>query len=79
MMGPIGLPEMIIVLIMLAIPVVIVAAIVWFLVVRKRQILPPPNYTSIQERLTELDALKSKNLISELEYEEKRKQILSRL
>jgi cytochrome c-type biogenesis protein CcmH/NrfG len=82
-MGPIGMPELImivVVLIMLAIPVGIVVALVWYFSSRSK----PPQLTqpqqvlrSTQDRLAEIDSLRSQNLISEAEYEEKRRQILS--
>ncbi len=80
-MGPIGMPEMIVILIvMLAIPVGIVIALVWYFCSRSKppQLAQPPQIQkSTQERLSEIDGLRSQNLISEVEYEEKRRLILS--
>jgi len=67
-------------LILLAIPAGIVIALVWYFSSRSRppQMIQPPQVPkSIQERLSEIDGLRSRNLISEAEYEEKRRQILS--
>ncbi len=82
-MGPIGMPEIImifVVLIMLAIPVGIVVALVWYFSSRSKspQLTQPPQILrDTQERLAEIDSLRSQNLISESEYEERRRQILS--
>ncbi len=79
-MGPLGMPEIImilVVLIMLAIPVGIVVGLVWYFSSRSKptQLLQVPK--SIEERLSEIDGLRSQNFISEAEYEEKRRHILS--
>ena len=69
-----------VVLIMLAIPVGIVIALVWYFSSRSKptqHIQPPQVHRSTQERLAEIDSLRSQNLISETEYEERRRQILS--
>ncbi len=82
-MGPIGTPELVlifVVLIMLAFPVGIVIALVWYFSSRRRppQVAqPPPVLRSTQDRLEEIGSLRSQNLISETEYEERRRQILS--
>lgn len=82
-MGPLGMPEMImifLVLILLAIPVGIVIALVWYFSSRSmpRQVTQAPQVPrSTQDRLAEIDSLRSRNLISEAEYEEMRRQILS--
>ena len=80
-MGPIGMPEMIVIsIVLLAIPAGIVIALVWYFSLRRKpsQLAQPPQIPkSIQDRLLEIDGLRSQNLISETEYEEKRKQILS--
>ncbi|MEO7339681.1 MAG: hypothetical protein ABI073_02285 [Luteolibacter sp.] len=65
-----------IVLAMLALPVGVAIALIWFFSSRNK----PPQYPQgpgIQERLLEIDALRAKNLISDAEHEEKRKQILN--
>ena len=66
-----------VVLIMLAIPVGIVVGLVWYFSSRSKptQLLQVPK--SIEERLSEIDGLRSQNFISEAEYEEKRRHILS--
>jgi len=79
-MGPIGMPEIImifIVIFLLAVPVGGVIALVWYFFSRKRPPQFPQGPKSVQERLSEIDDLRSRNLISEAEHEEKRKQILS--
>ena len=71
------MPEMIIILIVfLAIPVGIIIALVWYFSSRRKS-LQPPALASIQDRLLEIDALRSKNLITDAEHEEKRKMILN--
>lgn len=82
-MGSLGTPEIIlifVVLIMLAIPIGIAIAVVWYFASRRKQpqpIRPPQLPKGNQERLSEIEELRSRNLISESEYEEKRRQILS--
>jgi hypothetical protein len=82
-MGPIGLPELIMilaVLIMLAIPVGFVIALAWYFSSFSKQphpAQPTQLIRNTQERLSEIDGLRSQNLISENEYEERRGQILS--
>jgi len=74
------MPEIImifVVLVMLAISVGVVIALIWYFSSRSK----PPQLLhgskSIQQRLSEIDGLRSQNLISEAEHEEKRRQILS--
>jgi len=81
-MGPLGMPEIImifLILILLALPVGGAAALLWYFCSRKKPPLIPAGTGSIQNRLQELDALRAGNLLSEEEYGEKRKQILSSL
>lgn len=84
-MGPLGMSEIImifVVLILLAIPVVIAIALVWYFSNRGKPpqpALPPQVPKSIEERLSELDGLRSRNLVSEAEYEEKRSRILGEI
>jgi hypothetical protein len=66
-----------VVLIVLAIPVVIAIALIWYFSSRSKPPQLPQGAKSVQDRLTEIDGLRSRNLISEAEHEEKRKQILS--
>jgi hypothetical protein len=78
----IGMAEIIVILIalvLLAVPVGVVIAVVFFLTTRKRSPQLPPGPSSIQNRLIELDALLSQNLISTEEREEKRKKILAEI
>ena len=84
-LGPIGGPEIImifIVLVFLAIPICLIYFLVrYFTAKGGPSTLPPLSspQASTQARLQELDHLKSQNLISESEYEEKRQQILGGL
>jgi hypothetical protein len=81
-MGPIGMPELVvivIVLLLLTVPVVIVIALAGFLSSRRKAPQPPqlpPQPKGIPERLAELDDLRSRNLITEAEYVDKRSRIL---
>jgi hypothetical protein len=78
-MGPLGMPEIImifVVLIMLAIPVGIAIVLIWYFSSRSKPPQLPQGPKSIQERLSEIDGLRSRNLISEAEHDEKRRQIL---
>ena len=74
------MPEIIMIFItlgMLAIPVCLVIFLIRYFSSRSK---PPQLHQrpkSIQERLFEIGDLRSKNLISEAEHEEKRKQILN--
>ncbi len=82
--GPIGTPELIFLLI-LAAPVVGGVLLVVFLLNRKSPAppaaVPPPlvGNSSSEHRLAELESLRSGNLVSDDEYEKKRKQILDSL
>jgi hypothetical protein len=85
-LGPIGGPEMIIILVVLFLlggsAVLVIFLVLHFNKKNPYPSVPPTLPTgpqSTQARLTELDSLKSQNLISEAEYEEKRKQILGGL
>lgn len=76
------MPEIIMILIMiviLAIPSGIIVGLAWYFSARSKAAQAPPARASIQDRLLELDALRSKNLISETEYQEKRKQLLGEI
>jgi len=80
--GPIGGPELImilVVLVLLAIPIATVVILVTYFGSRNKpsQLNTPP--ASVQSRLAEIDALKSKNVITEMEYEEKRKKIIGNI
>ena len=73
------MPELImifIVLAMLALPVGVAITLIWFFSSRNT----PPQHSQgpgIQEKLLEIDTLRANNLISDVEHEEKRKQILN--
>ena len=83
-LGPIGGPEIIMILLVLGIPVVIVVVVI--AIVRASSsgnsqppypmAAPPPPLPSPQSRLMEIDSLKAEGLISEAEHEEKRRKIL---
>lgn len=80
-MGPLGMPEIIMILIVgiivLGIPAVI-ALVVIFATRRNNGPTPPQNPPLVdrESRLLELESLKDKNLISDPEYQEQRKRIL---
>ncbi len=81
-MGPIGMPEIImilIVIVVLAIPVGIVIALVWYFSARTKTAQAPAAPPTVQERLLAIDALRSQNLISEAEHEAKRSQLIDGL
>jgi cytochrome c-type biogenesis protein CcmH/NrfG len=79
------MPEMImifVVLIMLILPLGIAAALLWYFVLRRKahqSAQAPQTQKSTQDRLSEIDGLRSQNLISEAEYAEKRKRILNEI
>ena len=75
-----GFQEIIVIVLMLAmltIPAIITLLVVWYFLLRRKSPPSPPTPASIQDRLLEIDSLRSKNLISDIEYEEKRRQILN--
>jgi hypothetical protein len=77
-MGPIGMPEMIVVFLFFG----VIALIVVVVVASKSRKGPSAGFSrsnSAQERLSEIDALRKKNLITEVEYEAKRKGIVDSL
>lgn len=81
-MGPLGMPEIIMIFLILFILFVTMGggiALVWYLSSRRKPPQLPQGPKSVQERLSELDDLRSRHLISEAEHEEKRKQILGGL
>lgn len=70
------------VLVMLAMPLGGVVALVWYFSSRSRPpqlVLPPQIPKNIPERLSEMEDLRARNLISEAEYEEKRNHLLREL
>ena len=82
-LGPIGGPEIIMILLVLGIPVVIVVVVL--LIVKASSgstqapypmSAAPPPLPSPQSRLLEIDSLKEQGLISEAEHAEKRRKIL---
>ena len=78
-LGPIGGPEIIVifvVLVLLAVPVVIVVLLVMYSKSQSKSSQSINLPASVQSRLAEIDALRSKNVISSGEYEEKRKKII---
>lgn len=80
MFGPLGGPEIIMILLVLfflAAPVVLIIVLVK--VFNKPKAPPIPAPRSAQEQLITLDQLRSENLITEAEHEEKRKAILKDL
>lgn len=79
-MGPIGMPEMIILFVFFGVIAIVIAAVIILLLKSKKG--PTADFSrsnSAQERLSEIDALRQKNLISEVEYEAKRKAIVDSL
>lgn len=81
-MGPLGMPEMIVILIVglmvLGLPALIAIGII---VYSRRNggppSAPPPSpIASRESRLLELEALREKNLVSDAEFQEQRKRIL---
>lgn len=79
-MGPLGMPEMIMILLVLgliAVPVIIVVVIL----ATKRSGPPPapPQIPGVEIRLAELESLRARNVITDEEYQEKRKQIIANL
>lgn len=80
-MGPLGMPEMIVILIVgllvLGLPALIAIGVLLY---TRRNSTPPPTLPASREtRLAELDSLRQKNLITEAEHEEQRKRILESL
>ena len=83
-LGPIGGPEIIMILLVIGIPVVIVVVVL--LIVKASSgstqapypmsAAPPPLLPSPESRLLEIDSLKEQGLISEAEHAEKRRKIL---
>lgn len=75
-----GAPELIIVFIVLgflAVLLTIIISVVKYSNSRSKHPALPPPLTSAQSRLAEIDSLRSKNMISDSEYAEKRKQIIN--
>lgn len=84
-LGPIGGPELImifVVLFLMGLPLLIVFGVLWYSKSRNNAPQfpsPPPPLPNIENRLAEIDSLRAKNLISDAEHEEKRKQILGEI
>ena len=70
-----------VVLILLALPAGIAIVLLWYFYLKRNKppqpTQPPQVPRSTQDRLSELDGLRSQKLISETEYEERRRHILS--
>lgn len=78
-MGPLGMPEIIMILVMLlmlVVPVGVILALIWYFTKGKKPPQLPPMPASPQQRLLEIDDLRAKGLISEAEHEEHRRKIL---
>ncbi len=83
-MGSLGMPEIIVIfvllIVLLVIPAIIAIALIWYFSSRRNK--PPQipqGQKSVPERLSELDDLRSRNLITEAEHAEKRARILGDL
>ena len=79
--GPLGGPEIVVLLLVLGLPVAIVFIILFIVKATQKpasppQMMPPPTP---EQRLQELEALKAQNLVTEEEYEAKRKEILGQV
>lgn len=73
------MPEIIMIfvaLVLLAIPVAIAIGLIFYFNSRGRSAPLPAQARHTQARLLELDALKAKNLITDAEYEEKRRRLI---
>ncbi len=80
-MSNLGGPELVIILIVLAlisIPVVIAVVVGIVIASRKKHTAaqPPPAAIQAQAKLEELEHLRAQNLITQAEYDDKRKQII---
>lgn len=79
-MGPLGMPEIIVLLIVgllvLGLPALIAIGILLYSRKNSAPPPPPPPSPNRESRLAELDSLREKNLISETEHQEQRKRIL---
>ena len=77
---PIGLPEVVVLLFILAIPVGLVLLVLLLVKITQRPAPPQITPASITEqRLQELDTLKIQGMVTDEEYEAKRKEILGEL
>ena len=77
---PIGLPEIVVLLFILAIPVGLVLLVLFLVKITQRPAPPQITHATITEqRLQELDTLKAQGLVTHEEYEAKRKEILGEL
>lgn len=82
-MGPIGMPELVVIFVVFMVVIAVPALVAIGLVLYFKG-LPkgPPMMTQVggtQDRLREIDELRRANLISEEEYDAKRKQIMDGL
>ncbi|MBG7607706.1 MAG: hypothetical protein IZT59_06740 [Verrucomicrobia bacterium] len=81
--GPIGGPEIIVILIvlllLLAVPVIIIIVVLKLSSRSSKNPQPPLLPQTTKERIEALDDLKNRNLVSESEHEEKRKELLRQL
>lgn len=65
-----------VILVLLAIPVAIAIALFFYFNSRGKSAQLPAQSGNIQAKLSEIEALKAKNLITDSEYEAKRKQMI---
>ena len=85
-LGPIGGPEIVLILMVLGLPVVVVLVVLVVVRLVNSKNLPPPYPPApalefilagaTESRLLEIDSLKAKELIPQAEHEEQRKNIL---
>ena len=66
-------------LIVIAVPAVVAVGLVIYFKGRSKVPPPMPQMGGVQDRLREIDELRRSNLISEEEYQEKRKRIVDAL
>jgi|AntRauTorckE6833_2_1112554.scaffolds.fasta_scaffold06658_5 flagellar basal body-associated protein FliL len=77
--GPIGGPELIIILLVAVIAILPAVLIITYSLNKKATPKPPALPSSTERRLAELEDLRTKRLISEEEYEQQRKIMISKL
>ena len=80
-MGPLGMPELIIILLVLVGLVAVPAIIIAVILAAKRSGSPPApsGNRSVEIRLAEVESLRARNVITDEEYQEKRKQIIGKI
>jgi hypothetical protein len=92
-MGPLGVPELIIIAIVLGAPIVVIVLVVWLIVRKAKNSASSPTQAAAQyhqpqpwypqggitDEISRLAVLKDRGILTEEEFQEKKRELLSRI